>query len=95
MKMEINGKPNNYAATVNGEAQTTRALYSAIIEAQKYLSQQQRGRRNSSSAYRAIETQINTLANARYFDTLQNPSGTREEIYAKAAQVLENLYGTL
>jgi len=95
MKMEINGKPNNYAATVNGEAQTTRTFYGTIVEAQSYLSKQQRGRRPSSSAYRQIQAQMNGLANARYFNTLQNPPGTRAEIYAKAAEVLENLYGTL
>ena len=94
MKIEINGKPNSYAATVNGEAQTTRTFYRIIAAAQAQLSQEQKGRRNSSSAYRAIEQQMNTLANARHFDTA-GVAKSREEIYAKAAQVLENLYGTL
>ena len=83
------GTPRAYAATINDQEMNTRQFLRMIPAIQKKLAERQKRFRHTSGEYRRIQKDLDALANARYFDTLTYPGGTRLEVYAKAAGVIE------
>lgn len=60
-----------------------------FASAQSALIAEKRKYRQSQSAYRRIQSALDVLADARWFDALQNPKGSREEYYSRAQSVLD------